>query len=248
MKCTSCGSDFASDQLKCPYCGTVNESALKLARELQTYDSAYEQKRNELLATGTNQVLRHLTIKLGIAFLAIVIFSFGFITFYQYRFGLRSTYQVTGPRLEKNRKQIGRYLDEKQYIRAYLLASRTDPTGELFENYPEYAEDLGGIYTYSLVLMSVLQSMDSMDAGDNYPALRDIELTTIQIFYGYGGDGEVKQDLIREVDSYLKYYYRLTDEEIARLKALETGEQFTLDGSADIESVTKKRMEAYFGK
>ena len=33
MKCTNCGSDFASDQLKCPYCGTVNEHALKLAKE-----------------------------------------------------------------------------------------------------------------------------------------------------------------------------------------------------------------------
>lgn len=34
MKCTNCGSDFASDQLQCLYCGTVNESVLKLAKEL----------------------------------------------------------------------------------------------------------------------------------------------------------------------------------------------------------------------
>lgn len=32
----------------------------------------YEQKRDELLETGTNQVLKHLTIKLGIVFLAIM--------------------------------------------------------------------------------------------------------------------------------------------------------------------------------
>lgn len=248
MKCTNCGSDFASDQLRCPYCGTVNESALKLAKELQTYDAAYEKKREELLATGTSQVLRHLTIRLGIAFLAIVLFSFGFITFYQYRFGVRSPYQVRGERYVKNKEQLARYMDEKQYIRAYLLASRTDPTGELFENYPEYAEDLTNIYTYGLVLVGVLQSMESMDAGDNYPSLRDTDLTTVEIFYHYGGDGEVKQDLIREIDGYLKNYYRLTDEEIERLKALETGEQFTLEGSADIEGITKERMEAYFGK
>lgn len=248
MKCTNCGSDFASDQLRCPYCGTVNETALKLAKELQTYDAAYEQKREELLKTGTNQVLRHLTVRLGIVFLAIVFFSFGFIAFYQYRFGVRSPYQVTGARLKKNTELVSRYMDEKQYIRAYLLASRTDPTGELFENYPEYAQDLTDIYTYCLVLVSVLQSMDSMDEGNNYASLGDIELTTIQIFYGNEGGGEVKQDLIREIDGYLKNYYRLTDEEIERLKALEIGEQFTLDGSADVEGITKERMEAYFGK
>lgn len=248
MKCINCGSDFASDQLKCPYCGTVNEHALKLAKELQTYDAAYEQKREELLETGTNQVLKHLTVRLGVVFLAIVLFSFGFIAFYSYRFGVRSPYQVRGERYVKNKEQLARYMDERQYIRAYLLASRTDPTGEHFENYPEYAEDLTDIYTYCLVLTSVLQSMDSMDAGDNYPSLGDTELTTIQIFYSYGGNGEVKKELVQEVDGYLKNYYRLTDEEIERLKALGTGEQFTLDGSADIEGITKERMEEYFGK
>lgn len=248
MKCTNCGAEFASDQLRCPYCGTVNEAALKLAKELQTYDAAYEQKRDELLETGTSQVLKHLTIKLGIVFLAIVLFSFGFIVVYQYRFGFRSTYQVRGARLEENTRQVARYLDEKQYIRAYLLASATDPTGELFRNYPEYAQELNEIYTYSLVLVSVLQSMDSMNEGDNYPALRDTDVTTIQIFYRSGDEGEVQQDLIREVDGYLKYYYRLTEEEIETLKRLDYGEQFTLGGSLDVERITKERMEAYFGK
>ncbi len=248
MKCTNCGSDFASDQLKCPYCGTVNEHALKLAKELQTYDAAYEQKRDELLETGTGQVLEHLTVRLGIVFLAIVLFSFGFISFYKYRFGVRSSYQVTGARLEKNREQLARYMDEKQYIRAYLLASRTDPTGELFKNYPKYAEDLTDIYTYSLVLVGVLQSMEAMDEGNNYASLRDTDLTTLQIFYHSDDKSEVRQDLIREVDGYLKNYYRLTDEEIETLKGLEYGDQFILDGSIDVERVTKERMEAYFGK
>ncbi len=248
MKCTNCGSDFAGDQLKCPYCGTVNEKALKLGKELQTYDAAYEQKREELLETGTSQVLKHLTIRLGIVFLVIVLFSFGFLTFYQYRFGVRSPYQVQGGRLLKNKELLAGYMDDKQYIRAYLLASRTDPTGERFENYPEYAQELNDIYTYSLVLMDVLQSMDSMDAGDNYASLSDTALITIRIFYGSGGEGKVKDDLIREVDGYLKNYYRLTEEEIARLKSLEESEQFTLDGSADVERVTKERMEKHFGK
>lgn len=248
MKCTNCGADFASDQLKCPYCGTVNEHALKLAKELQTYDEAYEKKRDELLETGANQVLRHLTFGLGIVFLVIAIVSFGFVAFFQYRFSGKSSYEVTGARLAQNKEKISQYLDEGQYIRAYLLASTTDPTGEHFANYPEYAAELNDIYNYSLILVGVLQSMDSMNEGDNYAALQDTDVISIQIFYSSGGDSAVKEELTREVDGYLKNYYRLTDEEIETLKTLKSGKQFTLEGSADIEEVTKRRMEAYFGE
>lgn len=242
MKCTSCGSDFASDQIKCPYCGTVNEHALHLAKELQSYDAAYEKKRDELLDTGTNQVLKHLTIGLGTTFLVIILVFFGYIIFLHYR----PYYEVTGKRLEKNKAAIARYLEEKEYIRAYLRASTTDPTGELFTYYPEYKEDLLNIYNFSLIQIGVLQSMDSMDAGDNYASLGDSELTSISIFYQNAGDGEVARDLRQEVDGYLKNYYRLTDEEIESVKELQWGDQLILDGSADVEAVTKERMEAYF--
>ena len=248
MKCTNCGADFASDQLRCPYCGTVNEHALKLAKELQAYDAAYEKKRDELLESGTSQVLRHLTFGLGIVFLAIAIVSLGFVAFYQYRFSEKSSYQVSGPRLAPNKEMVAEYLDEGQYIRAYLLASTTDPTGELFKNYPEYAAELSDIYNYSIILTGVLQSMESMDEGDNYPALRDTDVTSLQIFYSSKGNSAVKNELVNEVDGYLRNYYRLTEEEIETLKTLGSGKQFTLEGSADIEGVTKRRMEAYFEK
>lgn len=242
MKCTSCGSDFASDQIKCPYCGTVNEYALHLAKELQSYDADYEKKRDELLKTGTNQVLKHLTMGLGITFLVIVLVFFGYIIFLHYR----PYYEVTGKRLEKNKEAVARYMEEGQYIRAYLLASTTDPTGELFTYYPEYKEDLLNIYNYSLIQIGVLQSMDSMDSGDNFTSLQDSQLTSISIFYQYAGDSEVAQDLKQEVDGYLKNYYRLTDDEIESVKKLQWGDQLILDGSADVEAVTKERMEAYF--
>ena len=89
---------------------------------------------------------------------------------------------------------------------------------------------------------------EAMDEGNNYASLRDTDLTTLQIFYHSDDKSEVRQDLIREVDGYLKNYYRLTDEEIETLKGLEYGDQFILDGSIDVERVTKERMEAYFGK
>lgn len=90
--------------------------------------------------------------------------------------------------------------------------------------------------------------MDSMDEGNNYASLQDTDVISFQIFFSSEGDSAVKDELTEEVESYLKNYYRLTDEEIETLKTLESGKQFTLEGSADIESVTKQRMEAYFEK
>mgnify|MGYP006990128625 CR=1 FL=1 len=65
-------------------------------------------------------MLRHLTFGLGIVFLAIAIVSLGFVAFYQYRFSEKSSYQVSGPRLAQNKEMVAEYLDEGQYIRAYL--------------------------------------------------------------------------------------------------------------------------------
>ncbi len=96
MKCTNCDADFASGQRRCPYCGIVNEHALKLAKELQTYDAAYEQKGDKLLESGTNQVLKQLTFGLGIVFPVIAIVSLGCVAFFRYRFSETSSYEVTG--------------------------------------------------------------------------------------------------------------------------------------------------------
>lgn len=248
MKCTSCGSDFASDRLKCPYCGTVNEHALKLAKELQEYDADYEKKREHLLKNGTTQILKRITVGLGVTFLVILLLFGCYVLFFQYRFSAHSTYEVTGSRLTKNTELIARYLEEGEYMRAYLVAARTDPTGEHFEYYPEYADDLTAIYNYSLVLICVMQSMDEMDAGNNYPGLRDTDLISVDIFYHSAQNSTIKKELESEIDSYLKNYYRLTADEIGTLKTLESGGQFTLDGDADIQAVTKQRMVEYFGK
>ena len=53
---------------------------------------------------------------------------------------------------------------------------------------------------------------------------------------------------IRKANNSVKEEDRLTEEEIETLKTLDSGKQFTLEGSADIEGVTKRRMEAYFEK
>lgn len=247
MKCVSCGADFPSDQIKCPYCNAVNEHALELAKELQQYDKKYEQKREEMLNTGESLVLRKVTIGVGIAFLVILLALGSTFLFLNYRYGRNSKYQVTGARYIKNKKMVEEYMNNKEYIRAYILASSTDPTTEYFSYYPEYQKELLAIYNYSLILREIEFVMDDMDNGDNYRSFTPNQLISFSIFYGVE-DSDVKAELQEELESYLRNLYRLTDAEIMELREAQYSTDFELDGDSDYEKVSKKRMVEYYGK
>lgn len=247
MQCVKCGADFASDQLRCPYCGTVNEHALQLAKELQQYDKQYETARDTMLATGENLVLKKMTIGVGIAFLAIVLLFGAYVGVYSYRYGAHSKYQVTGAQYEENKKKLKEYMDNKDYIRAYVLASTTDPSSEYFNYYPEYQDELLAIYDYSLILSDVRQTMVAMDEGNNYRSLTPTLVISLGIFYR-SPESEVKQELQEEIEMYLRNLYRLTDAEIEELRAMDYSAEFSLDGQEDYEAVSKERMVKYFGK
>lgn len=247
MQCIKCGAEFASDQLRCPYCNAVNEHALKLAKELQQYDKEYEESREQMLETGDSVVLKKLTFGVGIAFLLIVLLFGTYVGFYRYRYASNSKYQVTGLRYEANKKKLDKYMKNKDYIRAYVLAATTDPTSEYFEYYPEYKDELLAIYDYSLILFEVTNAMDAMDEGNNYRSLTSNLVISLSIFYG-APDTEVKAELEDEINQYLRNFYRLTDDEISELKTVVTSSDFSLDGQDDYEKVSKERMVEYYGK
>jgi len=247
MKCTNCGADFPSDQLKCPYCNAVNEHALKLAKEIQQYDKEFAKTRDEMLSTGGSAVIKRLTIQLGVSFLVIALIFIGYVMFYQYRYGESTKYHVTGNRYKKNLKLVEQYMNDKEYLRAYTLAASTDPTHEYFTYYSDYKDELTAIYNYSLILTGILRAQEDLAAGDNYESLTGSTLISLEIFYN-SPDCAVKEELALEIESYLKNHYRLTPEEIQAFKACESYQDFTIDGSSDIETITKERMVAYYGK
>lgn len=247
MQCKNCAADFPSDQLKCPYCGTINEHALKLAKELQVYDEEYKKSRDEMLATGENLVLRKITMGLGFTFLTIVLVFVAYIIFSYYRFNSNSGYQTSGPRYTHNKKLVEKYIEEGNYLRAYTLASATDPTTEYFENYPEHKDELTAIYDYSLILYEIERAMTDMDEGNNYRSLTPNLVISYSIFYS-APDSDVKAELEEELDMYLRNLYCLTDDEIKELKTVVTSTDFMLDGETDYETVSKERMVKRFGR
>lgn len=247
MQCPNCSADFPSDQLKCPYCGTVNEHALKLAKELQVYDKEYKASRDEMLNTGESLVLKKITIGLGITFFTIVLIFALFIGFSYYRYNSNSGREISGSRGAKNKALVEQYMKSGDYLRAYAVAAATDPSTEYFNNYPEYKDELLAIYDYGLILWEVENSMNDMDHGDNYRSLTPNQVISYSIFYG-APESDVKAELEAELNMYLKNYYCLTDEEIEDLHYAVTSSDFTLDGEADYEAVSKERMVKRFGK
>lgn len=247
MLCKNCAADFPSDQLKCPYCGTVNEYALNLAKNLQVYDKEYEKTRDEMLKTGGSLVLRNITIGLGLTFLIISVLFGSYVGITNYRYNSNSGYQTSGSRYIKNKELVDKYMKNGDYFRAYALAAGTDPTTEYFESYPEYKDELNAIYNYFLIFWEVANSMEEMDKGNNYRSFTPNQAISYEIFYGVP-ETAVKAELQEELELYLKNYYCLTEAEIKDLRHCITSDDFVMDGRADYETVSKERMVERFGK
>ncbi|MDO4622291.1 MAG: zinc ribbon domain-containing protein [Eubacteriales bacterium] len=76
MKCTQCGASVTLEEKFCPYCGALNQSAVKHQADMQHYNRAFEATRKEVLANSEKQTRSHSQlIVLGIVILLnIVVF------------------------------------------------------------------------------------------------------------------------------------------------------------------------------
>ena len=245
MKCTSCGAEFPSDQLRCPYCNTVNEQAMKLAKDLQQYDKEYEEHRDEMLRDGETIALRKITLGIGLGFLLIVAVFGAYVGVLKYR--ISPARKTSSIHLEENKKQVDEYLKNGDYMRGEIMAYETDPTNIYFRSYPEHKDELEAILQYSFMYSEVARAVSYMDRDNRYYGFSQYDARICKDLYDCK-DSEIKDELVEEVENYLRNLYQLTDEEIEQLKLVEDASQFTLDGRKDYEEVSRERMEERFEK
>lgn len=80
MKCTQCGASVSVEEKFCPYCGALNQSAVKHQADMQRYNRAFEATRKEVLANSEKQTRSHSQlIVLGIVILLNIVVLVGLI-------------------------------------------------------------------------------------------------------------------------------------------------------------------------
>lgn len=81
MKCTFCGGEVGSDQLRCPYCNQENLIAYQRKKELDEENAKNAEEARRVIASNKtdiiNKVLTRIMIGLAVLFVIVTIVSFG---------------------------------------------------------------------------------------------------------------------------------------------------------------------------
>lgn len=178
MICKTCGANYDSNMLSCPYCGQVNEKALAKAKKLDVYDEAFQTERNRLLEEGQILVLRKITIGICLSLSIIAILFSSLTYYYEHHDYLRRRLQMSGSSYEKHLKLIHSYIDDKDYLRALTLARATDVKDD-FSSYPDASEELNMILSYYLFtsyIQRYIVAQEHLDIYSFHENLEDIYL------------------------------------------------------------------------
>jgi|GEM_PF-2318158 len=253
MKCAKCGASYGSEQVKCPYCGAVNEAAVKLSNKLGEYQEDYTKTEEALTEKGASKVLKIITIVMVAVYIVTLLVTGVIVNSVNNVVTGKSVLVKNSSTQKNNEKLLEEYLSKKEYTRALRLVDDTDLSmyaDELtgFEYYAEYKESVQEtIFPYVNMFCTVKATLDDLDEGDDYRSLTEYDITTLQIFYS-APESELKTELQTEIEGYLKNLYQLTEEEIIELRDSGYDNPFKMEGTTDFERITKERMVNYFGK
>lgn len=249
MICRKCKATYDDDKALCPFCGHVNEE--KRATDTN-FEKMYSPKD---LISNPKILFKKVAIRLGIiataSLIGIICIKFifkGVVSYYEHQRDTQLQQELSGEKYDANLKLINTYLDNKQYIRALTVADTLAPDDYDFDTFPAVKEELFFIDRYrrftstlnDYILNDVAISdlyvseytFDYYCELVNTPALNERAL-------------KIQQELIRNADLYLKYYYRFTDKEIEKLRASEDAYDFTLEGTTEFADIIEERMLAY---
>ncbi|MBP3886484.1 MAG: hypothetical protein J6F30_02335 [Cellulosilyticum sp.] len=245
MYCKNCTATYPSDSPYCTYCGSDNpefKNRPKLTeKEISTL-------KTNSFRHGVNTTFRRITLVLCSLF-AVILIAFGGITYYYvHQEEWRKESAVSGKNYEKNLALINQSLDQKDYLRAYMIAYSTSPTYELAESYPDVAEELRMLECY-VPFISDVQAYIAQNFNFEYLYLSSYFLQPIHELYVTTPSSPraetLKNDLCKSIDLYLKYYYYLSDEEIQTLKDTPSFYDYTIEGTTEFGHIIEERICAH---
>ena len=249
MICRKCKATYDDDKALCPFCGHINE-------EKCATDTHFEKIHSpDALISNPKTLFKSVATRLGIiavtSFIGIVCIELifkGVTSYYEHQRETQLQQELSGEKYDANLKLINTYLDNKQYIRALTVADTLVPHDYDFATFPSVKEELFLIDRYRRFTSTL-----------NDYILNDVAITDLYISeYTFDYYWElvnttvlseralkIQQELIRNADLYLKYYYRFTDQEIENLRTAEDAYDFTLEGTTEFAEIIEERMLAY---
>lgn len=115
MKCKNCGGEIRLEDLYCPYCGSENTQARQHAMDMQKYQAAFQQTRQDVTQKAGRDSKRAVRIA-AIAFLLLAIAVNIFIQANSYLLSISLERHRISKNIEQFLQEADRYLDEEDYL------------------------------------------------------------------------------------------------------------------------------------
>lgn len=231
MKCEQCGGPITLEEEFCPYCGALNQAARQHLEDMKHYQNEYESTRSEVLGNAARQGTRHARLMAILALIALNVFVF-VLQAKAYDIGYfieeksarlkASSYEEKMAELEVD----GNYKDMYEYYDRHYLYSASD---EL----QSYQSVVSMSYAYQR-FMRYVYYLDNDKAKSYTPRNTALEYTASSAcdFYDRwneqnreyyrqeefsGSHLKAMQDMKDKIETTLKTYCHLTDEDIEKL-------------------------------
>lgn len=221
MKCINCGADFQTADLKCPYCGTVNEIGADWQAERVHYKNQYEKILQEIKAYGPMYVANKIVNKALVIFaIAMAVLTFVYM--------LPAIFEDVS--LWAKRTAAGNLIEDK--MEEYHKEGQWNDLRILMDEYQMYSSEYY-VYTQAAILQRQyndyqMYKMKFMDLSEEEKQEDDFYLEqsiddALDVYFVNSGsyhelqpENEAKiAEFQAEIEEYLRYMLGITEEEFA---------------------------------
>lgn len=123
MKCLQCGAVLKEEDLKCPYCGAVNNEAYNRKRERDILEEKNKLLKEEVLKKSKEELYTKIHRRINTAMLCVFIITV-FISYVVFMIGEKQYFGLKG-----TEKEMVRYYEEGDYANLFLCMK----AGDLFD-------------------------------------------------------------------------------------------------------------------
>lgn len=223
MKCNNCGADFQTADLKCPYCGTVNEIGEDWQKERAHYKNQYERILQELKIYGPMYVANKIVNKALVIFvIATVVLTLVYALpaiFEEASLGVKKA--LAGDRIEKQMAEYhkaGQWDDLRIYMDEYDMYSSDHYVYTQAAILQRYYND------YQMYKMKFMDLSEEEKQEDDYYLEQSIDDALEVYFVNCGSYRELQPEneaklaeFQAEIEEYFRYMLGITEEEFAHI-------------------------------
>ena len=222
VNCKKCGAPLSLDQVKCPYCGEVNEEAREHLEKLAKLDKDYKKTKQEVM-TEVKKTKKGYNLLVILVMLLIA--NMLMIPVWGASYDIAEKIAVSNQPISEVKEELNRLLEDRDYPAFVACYDRNEIN---YNDYREYARISGLAYDYCQIIRSFSNHLYVKEDYYNDPLVKmcqfvkDFEDDYVSLTRWEDDPFVLKyiNEIREEYELFLKTFLHLTDEDVAGLAGM----------------------------